>query len=93
MALRWRPALDGNAPAGLAVVLGRLGLSEDDMAQNNRAPTADDPRRNAAERALAEQRAQAEAVNKNMERLRALRLAREALEHEEKKDGSKEQES
>jgi hypothetical protein len=42
-----------------------------------KASTPDDRRRD-GERALAEQRAQSDAVNKNMARLRALRLEREA---------------
>jgi hypothetical protein len=47
------------------------------MAKQYRTSTPEDRKRD-GEKALAEQRAKAEAVNKNMARLRALRLEREA---------------
>lgn len=49
------------------------------MARNEKKPNAvQDSRTRDAERALAEQRARTDAVNKNTERLRALRLERDA---------------
>jgi hypothetical protein len=41
------------------------------------------PKNSSSERAMAERRAEEEAVKKNMERLRALRLKREAAQKED----------
>ena len=45
-------------------------------------PTTADQRKRDGEKAMAERRSEAEAVNKNMARLRALRLEREAANKE-----------